>query len=149
MSVFLRLLFSLPSRFCLFNPSSSVYCILLLVYPHICIADRRFEVKCPTRRASFWVKFPTVWSLTRVKCPGIAPGGWAVLEFSVVLTLTSDVIHAIRDAIQFFNVNRVTYNTELERNRSFQPPKISSLSYVMPTQKEETPPCDLSWSHLS
>ena len=33
------------------------------------------KVKCPTRRVSFWVKFPTVRSLTRVKCPGIAPGG--------------------------------------------------------------------------
>ena len=35
-------------------------------------ADRRFDrnVKCPTGRASFWVKFPTVQSLTRVKCPG-------------------------------------------------------------------------------
>ena len=46
-------------------------------------ADRRFDtkVKCPTGWASFWVKFPTVRSLTRVKCPGIARGGgWAVLE---------------------------------------------------------------------
>ena len=32
------------------------------------------EVKCPTGRASFWVKFPTERSLTRVKCPGIARG---------------------------------------------------------------------------
>ena len=31
--------------------------------------------KCPTGRVSFWVKFPTVRSLTRVKCPGIARGG--------------------------------------------------------------------------
>ena len=40
-------------------------------------ADRRFDtkVKCPTERASFWVKFPTVRSLTRVKCRGIARGG--------------------------------------------------------------------------
>ena len=40
-------------------------------------ADRRFDtkVKCPTGRASFWVKFPAVLSLTRVKCPGIARGG--------------------------------------------------------------------------
>ena len=40
-------------------------------------ADRRFDtkVKCPTGWASFWVKFPTVRSLTRVKCPGIAWGG--------------------------------------------------------------------------
>ena len=39
-------------------------------------ADRRFDtkVKCPTGWASFWVKFPTVRSLTRVKCPGIARG---------------------------------------------------------------------------
>ena len=40
-------------------------------------ADRRFDtkVKCPTWRASFWVKFPTVQSLTRVECLGIARGG--------------------------------------------------------------------------
>ena len=39
-------------------------------------ADKPFDTKfkCPTRRASFWVKFPTVWSLTWVKCPGIARG---------------------------------------------------------------------------
>ena len=46
----------------------------ILLFP---TADRRFDskVKCPTGRASFWVKFPTVRSLTRVKCPGIARGG--------------------------------------------------------------------------
>ena len=39
--------------------------------------DRRFDkkVKCPTGRASFWVKFPTVRSLTRVKCLGVGRGG--------------------------------------------------------------------------
>ena len=39
-------------------------------------ADRRFDrkFKCPTGRASFWVKFPTVRSLTRVKCPGVMGG---------------------------------------------------------------------------
>ena len=45
----------------------------ILLFP---TADRRFDrkVKCPTGRASFWVKFPTVRSLTRIKCPGIARG---------------------------------------------------------------------------
>ena len=40
-------------------------------------ADRRFDpkVKCPTGRASFWVKFPTVRSLTELKMPGDCPGG--------------------------------------------------------------------------
>ena len=53
----------------------------ILLFP---TADRLFDtkVKCPTGRASFWVKFPTVRSLTRVKCPGIARGGWAVLELT-------------------------------------------------------------------
>ena len=37
--------------------------------------SKNCEVKCPTGRASFWAKFPTVRSLTRVKCPGIARGG--------------------------------------------------------------------------
>ena len=62
------------------SPSESKnYEILLLP-----TADRRFDTKvnCPTGRASFWVKFPTVRSLTRVKCPGIARGGWAVLELT-------------------------------------------------------------------
>ena len=46
----------------------------ILLFP---TADRRFDtkVKCPTGRASFWVKFPTVRSLTRVNCPGIARAG--------------------------------------------------------------------------
>ena len=46
----------------------------ILLFP---TAERRFgtKVKCPTGRASFLVKFPTVRSLTRVKCPGIARGG--------------------------------------------------------------------------
>ena len=46
----------------------------ILLFP---TADRRFDtkVKCPTGRASFWVKFPTVRNLTRVKCPRIVRGG--------------------------------------------------------------------------
>ena len=58
----------------------------ILLFP---TADRRFDtkVKCTTGRASVWVKFPTVRSLTRVKCPGIARGwggggGGAVLELA-------------------------------------------------------------------
>ena len=40
----------------------------------------------PHGGASFWVKFPTVRSLTRVKCPGFARGGgWAVLELTGTL----------------------------------------------------------------
>ena len=40
-------------------------------------AEQRFDtkVKCPTGQASLWVKFPTVWSKTPVKCPGYALGG--------------------------------------------------------------------------
>ena len=51
----------------------------ILLFP---TADRRFDtkVKCPTGRASFWVKFPTVRSLTRVNCPG-----GAVLELTGTL----------------------------------------------------------------
>ena len=30
------------------------------------------KVKCPTGRASFWIKFPTIRSKTPVKCPGYA-----------------------------------------------------------------------------
>ena len=54
----------------------------ILLFP---TADRRFDtkVKCPTGRASFWVKFPTVRSLTRVKCPGIAPGGRGMGGFRI------------------------------------------------------------------
>ena len=48
-------------------------------------ADRHFgtKVKCPTGRASFLVKFPTVRSLTRVKCPGIARGGGGMGGFGI------------------------------------------------------------------
>ena len=55
------------------SPPESKNCEILLLPT----ADRRFDtkVKCPTGRASFWVKFPTVRTLTRVKCPGIARGG--------------------------------------------------------------------------
>ena len=66
-------------------PAESKNCEILL----LSTADRRFDakVKCPTGRALFWVKFPTVRSLTRVKCPGIARGvgGWAVLELTGTL----------------------------------------------------------------
>ena len=57
-------------------------------------ADRRFDtkVKCPTGWASFWVKFPTVRSSTRVKCPGIARGGWAVLELTGTLLHTHNAL---------------------------------------------------------
>ena len=36
----------------------------------------------PHRVGLIWVKFPTVRGLKRVKCPGIAQGGWAVLELT-------------------------------------------------------------------
>ena len=46
--------------------------------PFACDADQRFDtkVKCPTRQASLWVRFPTVWSKTPVKCLGYALVGW-------------------------------------------------------------------------
>ena len=49
--------------------------------------DRLFDtkVKCPTKWASYWVTFPTLRSLTRVKCSGITGGGWAVLELTGTL----------------------------------------------------------------
>ena len=51
---------------------------------------RRYDtkVKCLTGRVSFWVKFPTVRSLTRVKCPWFARGGggWAFLELTGTLS---------------------------------------------------------------
>lgn len=43
-----------------------------------CDADQRFDtkVKCPTRQALLWVRFPTVWGKTPVKCPGYTLVGW-------------------------------------------------------------------------
>ena len=54
----------------------------ILLFP---TADRRFDtkIKCPTGRASFWVKSPTVRSLTRVKCPEIARGGGGMGGFRI------------------------------------------------------------------
>ena len=51
--------------------------------------DRR--VKCPTGQASFWVKFPTVRSLTRVKCPGIARGGMSGFGIDWYITRASKI----------------------------------------------------------
>ena len=63
------------------SPAESKNCEILLLPT----ADRHFDtkVKCPTGRASFWVKFPTVRSLTQVKCPGIAPGGGGMDGFGI------------------------------------------------------------------
>ena len=63
--------------------AESKNCEILLLPP----ADRRFDtkVKCPTGWALFFVKLPAGRSLTRVKCPGIARGGWAVLELTGTL----------------------------------------------------------------
>ena len=66
------------------SPSESKNCEILLLPT----ADRRFdtEVKCPTGRASFWVKLPTVRSLTRVKCPGGNGRFWNWLVHYMELT---------------------------------------------------------------
>ena len=49
----------------------------------------------------FWVKFPTVRSLTRVKCPGIARGGgWAVLELTGTLL---GIVLCWIDKVLFYN----------------------------------------------
>ena len=88
--------------------------------------DRRFgtKVKCPTGRASFWVKFPTVRSLTRVKCPGIAwgGGGWAVLE------LTGTLLHLwllprkpLDYCSRFRNIANVCLTNECSRDTSENP----------------------------
>ena len=68
----------------------------ILLFP---TADRHFgtKVKCPTGRASFLVKFPTVRSLTRVKCPGIARGGgWAVLELTGTLHSVLSSLYSVQ-----------------------------------------------------
>ena len=53
-------------------------------------ADRRFDtkVKCPTGRASFWIKFPTVRSLTRVKCPGGGGMGGFRIDWYIISQIT-------------------------------------------------------------
>ena len=53
----------------------------ILLFP---TADRRFDskVKCPTGRASFWVKFPTVRAKRESNARGLPGGGWAVLELT-------------------------------------------------------------------
>ena len=89
------------------SPAESKNCEILLLPT----ADRRFDtkVKCPNGRASFWVKFPTVRSLTRVKCPGIARGGgWAVLELTG--TLCSNLRQQII-MLMYLSVNNKT-NTQ-------------------------------------
>ena len=57
--------------------AESKNCVILLLQT----AERQFDtkVKCPTGWASFWVKFPTVRSLSG------GGGGWAVLELNGTL----------------------------------------------------------------
>ena len=51
----------------------------MLLFP---TADRRFDtkVKCPTGRASFWVKFPTA---NASQMPGDCPGGGGMGGFGI------------------------------------------------------------------
>ena len=90
------------------SPAESKNCEILLLLT----AYRRFhtKVKCPTGQASFWVKFPTMRNLTRVKCPGIARGGrgWAVLELTGTLTLKSS-IPLMDPCRHFINISINTY----------------------------------------
>ena len=87
------------------SPAESNCKILLLL-----TADRRCDtkVKCNTGRASFWVKFPTVWSLTQVKCPGIARGGWCSpssnceTEFHIDIYCTK--VHVVRCTCMYSNL---------------------------------------------
>ena len=84
-------------------------------------ADRRLDtnVKCPTERASFWVKFPTVRSLTRVKCPGLPGGGdgrfwnWLAHNFQV-----SSTFDPTPELYQFSTV-WIDSNFRLDRLRPF------------------------------
>ena len=83
-------------------------------------ADRRFvtKVKCPTGRASFWVKFPTVQRLTRVKCPGIAQGGWAVLELTGTLRNRKHVLcfyRVIQTRVEVWENKKCCGNTSRRR----------------------------------
>ena len=82
-------------------------------------AEQRFDtkVKCPTGQASLWVKFPTVWSKTPVKCPGYALGGgvggrWAVME--LIGTLQS--YQLLRQRVRQFNLCPAN-KQETERNK--------------------------------
>ena len=77
----------------------------ILMFP---TAVRRFgtKVKCPTGRASCWVKFPTVRSLTRVKCPGIARGGmggfgidWYITSPSASRGLLHNKLHIAEEVV--------------------------------------------------
>ena len=84
----------------------------ILLFP---TADRRFgtKVKCSTGRASFLVKFPTVRSLTRVKCPGIARGGdgrfWNWLVHQIPFWPLADVVHGSPE----FNFSATLLNSQL------------------------------------
>ena len=99
------------------SPAESKNCEIL-VFP---TAGRRFgtKVKCPTGRASCYLKFPTVQSLTRVKCPGIARGGgWVVLELTGTLLL--------RLLLSFCFDWEVISNTRDSVSLIIQTPRISS-----------------------
>ena len=90
----------------------------ILLFP---TADRRFDtkVKCPTGRASFWVKFPTIGSLTQVKCPGIAQGGWAVLELTGTLVMPNLSLRKSTTICLVSSLLPVVSNLQFHRNSDF------------------------------
>ena len=97
-------------------------------------ADRRFDtkVKCPTGRASFWVKFPTVWSLTRVKCPGIARGG-GMGGFGIDCYITCNNGHKISVILNGKVPKSSNYNNYLygkSRLLVTQRVRLTSQSYI-------------------
>ena len=70
--------------------------------------DQRFDttVNCPTWRASFWDKFPTVRSKTPVKYQGGGGGPWAVTK-RYADTVAKD---------QFFYLDTSSGTTEASRS---------------------------------
>ena len=72
--------------------------VRILQNPLACDADQHFDmkgVKWLSGQASFWVKFPTVWDKTLVKCLGYARGGGGMGWFWNLLVHNNSVIEHI------------------------------------------------------
>ena len=121
------------------SPAESKNCEILLLPT----ADRRFDtkVKCPTGRASFWVKFPL--SLTRVKCPGIARGAgrfwnWLVHKGDIISVQFSQYSGKI-SAFYQLSINLHIFESDQNHRqgpagsivfRAFRLPKAREIKFI-------------------
>ena len=126
----------------------------ILLFP---TADRRFDmkVKCPTGRASFWVKFPPVRSLMRVKFPGIARGwgyGWFWNWLVHKCELREPMVHnepTIKQKWQLYTLNFIRLQLRKWKLFSFYPPIPAPLAFTVKKSTTREVKSNATWGVLS